>query len=135
MPYLEQFDNVYLWKRRLRLAPSASFSNDEIHLYVCWNGRERPSTAILKDKLLYGIFAMKTGLCYGVSNAEPPGAFGGSTFTMSKVIGDKKAALEEYKRRVKNFPRSKEIDYGFPVDEVVPSDEAVVDNGANESTT
>lgn len=105
-----------VWKRRLRNAPSAQASDFEIHLTVLWNPvgtKYRPTPTDVKDPLLWGIWQFSSGMVFKVVSSYK----GGVPVGEPMYFADKKEALAEYKKRVKNFPRSKEIDYGFPVDD------------------
>lgn len=105
-----------VWKRRLRNAPSAQASDFEIHLTVLWNpvgAKYHPTQTDVKDPLLWSIWQLRSGMVFKVSSGYKSGIAAGEALYFS----DKKEALAEYKKRVKEFPRSKEIDYGFPVDE------------------
>lgn len=105
-----------MWKRRLRNAPSAQASDFEIHLIALWNpvGKKYlPTKTDVKDPLLWGIWQFSSGMVFKVVSGYKSGVAAGEAMYFS----DKKDALAEYKKRVKDFPRSKEIDYGFPVDE------------------
>ena len=85
-------------------------------MYVLWNPvgvKERPTPTDLKDPLLWGIWQFGSGMVFKVKSSYK----GGVAVGEEKYFADKKEALAEYKKRVKEFPRSKEIDYGFPVDE------------------
>jgi hypothetical protein len=106
-----------VWKRRLRNAPSAKSDGREIILSIHWVTNETdpalPTTATRKDPLLWSIWLMKTGWVYLVY--EMHGGIGGAIDP--KEFRSEREALTEYKRRVKTFPRSKEVDYGFPLDD------------------
>jgi hypothetical protein len=105
----------HVWKRRLRNAPSAQSSDKEIILAVVWKTKEnedaRPTATVRKDPLLWSIWVMKTEWTYVVYTKN---TFGGQGDPIE--FSSEKDALAEYRKRVKDFPRSKEVDYGFPVD-------------------
>lgn len=107
------YHHKHTWKRRFRNAPSAKASDYEILLKVLWNPigqKERPRATDLKDPLLWAIWLMGSGMIFCVM----------SGLDVTRYFVSKKDALAEYKRRVKEFPRSKEVDYLFPVDEAIP---------------
>lgn len=109
-----KYSNKQLWKRRIRNAPSAPRSESEIQLYVLWNGEGLPTAAQKRDSLLWAAWVLKTGLIYKVVFVRQPGA------TEYRYFSDEKEALAEYKRLSKTeLPRSKDVDYGFPL---VPDD-------------
>lgn len=117
---LPKFDMVFLWKRRCVMAPSAPQTEKEEHLYVLWNrpdkGPNLPTKRTLDDPILSSLWIMETGWCYAVGTSEK--GFMGAHVADVIVFRGKKEALDEYKRRSKMFRRSKEINYGFPCDEV-----------------
>jgi len=123
---LPKFDMVYLWKRRSVISPSAPQTDREEHLYILWNrpekGVDRPTKTVMHDPILRSIWLMKTGWCYAVSTSDK--GYMGPHMSNVLVYQDKKSALEEYKRRVKNLRRSKEIDYGEPWGDNSDSEEA-----------
>lgn len=125
MSDLPKFDMIYLWKRRSVISPSAPQTDREEHLYILWNrpekGVDRPTKTVMKDPILRGIWLMKTGWCYAVSTSDK--GYMGPHMTNILIYQDKKAALEEYKRRVKTLTRSKEIDYGEPWEDTSGSEE------------
>lgn len=133
---LPHYDMVYLWRRRSVIAPSAPQTDREEHLYVLWNkpekGHERPTTLTLEDPILSSLWVMKTGWCYAVGTSVK--GFMGSHVSDVIVYREKKAALEEYKRRSKAFRRSKEVCYEFPCD-TVDSDEVEGTNGAGDEAS
>jgi len=128
---LPNYDMVYLWKRRLVMAPSAPQTEKEEHLYVLWNrpdkGPNLPTRRMIDDPILSSVWIMETGWCYAVGTSEK--GFMGTHVADVIVFMEKKAALDEYKRRSKMFRRSKEIDYRFPCDEV-ESDEGEATHGS-----
>ena len=105
---------VHLWKARLRIAPSAGEDSREIHLYVVWRippGEDAMPTAAQKaDPLLWSIWRMKTGWAYYICTKYGPNGVGDQS-----VYVEEKDALAEYKRRCKDFPRSKDCLYSYPV--------------------
>jgi hypothetical protein len=108
-----QYRHKHVWKRRMRTAPSAPISDMEITLTALWNSvgiKERPTPTDLKDPLLWAAWQFGSGMIFRVSTNR-------SGRSDMMYLSDRKEALKEYRRRVKDFPRSKEIDYGFPVDE------------------
>lgn len=103
------FRYKYLWKLRERNAPSAPSSSRYIKLHIFYDGDQMPTRVIWRDPLLRSIFIMKARWTYGIEVGE-----GGATGNLT-LYPDEKAALEAYKKECKDFPRSKEVDYGFPV--------------------
>lgn len=109
-----EYKQKLVWKRRLRNAPSAQASDFEIHLIVLWNpigAKYMPTPTDIKDPLLWSIWQLRSGMLFKVVSgyqAALPSAEG-------VYFSDRKEALAEYKKRVKEFPRSKEVDYGFPL--------------------
>lgn len=57
---------------------------------------------------------MKTDWSYMVSTKAD-----GGVREDSKDFSSEKEALAYYKKWVKQFPRSKEVDYGFPLDDTI----------------
>lgn len=106
----------HVWKRRIRNAPSAGRSDKEIILSIHWttagDGPALPTTAQRKDPLLWSIWTMKTNWMYMVRLKIERGG----TEDAWEFKGEKDA-LAQYKHLVKDFPRSKDVDYGFPVDD------------------
>jgi len=92
------------------MAASAPPSEREERLYICWNGDDLPTKAQRGDPLLWSIFTLKSGWSYLVTTAPH-----GREHVDEKYFTDEKEALREYKKRVKAFSRSKEIDYGLPI--------------------
>lgn len=108
--------HLHVWKRRIRNAPSATRSDTEITLSIEWlteeNAPALPTVATRKDPLLWSIWTLKTGWVYKVSLIPELGAN-----TEWQKFTSEREALADYKRKVKQFPRSKEVDYGFPLDD------------------
>jgi hypothetical protein len=101
------------WLRRLRNAQSAEYSEREIALDVLWNSvgdKILPTHYDLKDPLLWGIWQLGSGMIFKVEDRV------GTRTVAASYFASKRDALAHYKWLVKGFPRSKEIDYGFPVD-------------------
>lgn len=114
---LPRFDVVYLWKRRGVTAPSAPQTNREEHLYVLWNNRpskgpERPTKCVLNDPIFSSLWIMETGWCYAVGTTRE--GFFKPELSDVLVYAERSGAVHEYRRRVKDLTRSKEVDYGFP---------------------
>lgn len=90
-----------------------------ITLSVLWKTREGeaalPTIETRKDPILWGIWVMKTDWKYAVTTQRGIGMI----FETVQFVGEKEA-VAEYKRRVKDFPRSKEVHYSFPVDASIP---------------
>lgn len=112
-----KYQHKTMWRRRVRNAPSAPSSDHEIHLYVLWNpvGRkERPTKSDWNDPLLWSVWMLGSGMVFKVVEATR----GGNMYPKTgRYFTDKKEALAEYKRLVKDFPRSKDVDYEFPLDD------------------
>lgn len=121
---LPNYDMIYLWKRRGVMSPSAPQTDREEHLYVLWNkpekGPERPTAHMLKDPILSSLWVMETGWCYAVGTSAK--GYMGSQVADVIVFTEKNGALEEYKRRSKDLRRSKEVDYGYPVEDTSDSE-------------
>ena len=101
--------NRHLWKRRVRIATSAPPSDKEILLFVCWKTGELPTQTMRKDRLLWPMFVLRTEWFYQVS-VRHSGAVESEWF-----MEDEKEALATYRKLCKDFPRSKEVDYGLPL--------------------
>jgi hypothetical protein len=106
-----------MWKRRIRTSPSAHYSDMEITLLVEWeteaNEDALPKAATRKDPLLWAIWVMRTEWTYRVNLLRVPGSV-----PESQTFKSEKLALAEMKRLAKvEFPRSKNVDYGFPLDD------------------
>lgn len=108
-----QYQCAWRWKLRIRTAPSAPKSDREISLHILWNPigeKLRPSKLDLKDDLLWTVWVFGSGMVFKVKD-RPDKARGEEVW----YYASKKEALAHYKKLVKEFPRSKEIDDGFPV--------------------
>jgi hypothetical protein len=110
------YAHVHILKRRVRTAPSARREHygpvgfeEEIHLAALWNGDDQvPPKGTEKDPILWSIWMMKSGMVFCVvRNLGSKNATAFETRSLAE-------AKREYRKLVKEFPRSKEIDYGFP---------------------
>ena len=110
-------DHTHIWKRRLRTTISSNPSDKQIILAICWSTRDDdaalPQKAIKDDPILWNIWCMRTGWRYKVW-IERAGVM---AHIDNADFKDEKDALAEYRRRAKEFPRSKDVDYGYPVDD------------------
>ncbi len=109
-------NHEHVWKRRLRTTISANPSDKEIVLAICWSTKDGdpalPHKSIKTDPVLWGIWCMKTGWRYKVWIKRP----GVSRIDESEWKTEAEA-LADYKARCREFPRSKDVDYGYPVDD------------------
>lgn len=101
------------WKRRSRTSPTSPATTREELLVVCWNGDDfYIPRSQWNDRMLRDIFCMKTDLTYFVVTTK----WGQEVAIETRSYKDQKEALADYRRRCKDFRRSKEVDYGFPLE-------------------
>jgi hypothetical protein len=106
-----KWTHTHYWKRRERTAPSAPHSDKEIVLAVVWNGEDiPPPRAHEKDPILWGLWMMKSDWTYVVATRYHETSHRWKEWENASFFKNKKDALKEYRRRVKDFPRSKEVE-------------------------
>lgn len=110
-------NHEHVWKRRVRTTISANPSDKEILLAICWTTQypddaALPRKAVKDDPILWNIWRMKTGWSYKVWIKRP-----GVSRIDEKEFKSEADALADYRARCKEFPRSKDVDYGYPVDD------------------
>jgi len=103
--------SMHLWLSRVA-KEETTFPNRKIDLYAVWDGKEElPSAVEFKDPLLGFIFRARTDWRYAVIEKQ---SHSKDNWTQHHCK-TKAEALAKFKALCREFPRSKTIEYSFPI--------------------